>query len=59
MSCLAATLLPSLATAADEAVLNPFHDPIAQVTSGLPACPVPEEPLYTRQQYLDLAHERS
>lgn len=38
---------------------NPFDDPFVQVTSGIPACPVPAPPTYTEQQIRDLAHERS
>ena len=48
------------AGSADTDVLrNPFHDPMLQVTRGLPGCPEPEEPLYTEKEYRDLAHERS
>ncbi len=59
---LACTLLSGggLAHPADSDVLkNPFHDPVLQVTRGMPTCPVPEEPLYTELQYKMLAHERS
>jgi BON domain len=48
------------ADGADSDVLrNPFHDPVLQVTHGMPECPEPEEPLYTEKEYLELAHERS
>jgi hypothetical protein len=48
------------ATSADKDVLrNPFHDPMLQLTQGMPSCPVPEEPLYTEEEYRNLAHERS
>lgn len=48
------------AAAADADVLkNPFHDPMLQITRGMPECPEPEEPLYTEKEYRELAHERS
>jgi hypothetical protein len=57
---LACSLVASPAPGADNDVLrNPFHDPVLQVTHGMPACPVPEEPLYTEEEYRNLAHERS
>ncbi|MEO8543875.1 MAG: BON domain-containing protein [Burkholderiaceae bacterium] len=49
-----------LAQSADGDVLtNPFHDPVLQVTRGMPFCPVPAEPQYTEAEYRNLAHERS
>jgi hypothetical protein len=38
---------------------NPFNDPMLQLTNGMPECPVPEVPIYTGQEFLALAHERS
>ena len=38
---------------------NAFNDPFVQVTSAIPACPVPEGPLYTEAEVRDLAHVRS
>ena len=38
---------------------NAFSDPFVQVTSAIPACPVPEGPLYTEAEVRDLAHVRS
>lgn len=38
---------------------NAFNDPFVQVTSALPACPVPEGPLYTEAEVRELAHVRS
>jgi BON domain-containing protein len=48
-----------LGAAEEELLRNPFHDPFLQLTHGMPTCPEPEEPLYTRQEYINLAHERS
>jgi len=59
-TCLGAALLAVPARGANDDVLkNPFHDPFVQVTRGLAQCPVPEEPLYTEEEYRGLAHERS
>jgi hypothetical protein len=49
----------SAGSADTEVLRNPFHDPILQITRGMPGCPEPEEPLYTEKEYRDLAHERS
>ncbi|HCE93105.1 BON domain-containing protein [Acidovorax sp. SD340] len=38
---------------------NAFNDPFVQVTSAIPACPVPEGPLYTEAEVRELAHVRS
>ena len=38
---------------------NAFNDPFVQVTAAMPACPVPEGPLYTEAEVRDLAHVRS
>lgn len=46
-------------SAEGQTLRNPFHDPILQITRGMPSCPQPEEPLYTEQEYINLAHERS
>jgi hypothetical protein len=53
--CLAA--LPALAQ--DQLLRNPFHDPFLQITNGLPGCPVPEEPVYSPDEFRQLEHERS
>jgi hypothetical protein len=45
--------------AADEPRRNPFDDPFAAVTSGLPACPRAEAPLYTEEQIRNEAHDRA
>lgn len=46
---------PSLGTART----NAFNDPFVQVTSAMPACPVPEGPLYTETEVRDVAHVRA
>jgi hypothetical protein len=56
---LAICLLALPALAQDQPLRNPFNDPFLQITSGLPGCPVPEEPLYTQQEFRQLEHERS
>jgi BON domain-containing protein len=38
---------------------NVFHDPFLAVTNGLPACPVPEGPLFTEAEARAEAHGRS
>ena len=38
---------------------NAFNDPFVQVTSALPACPVPEGPLYAEAEVRELAHVRA
>lgn len=38
---------------------NAFNDPFVQVTHALPACPVPEGPLYTEAEVRELAHVRA
>jgi hypothetical protein len=61
--CAAFTLVCAYAVPAwcadDDVLKNPFHDPMLQVTRGMPDCPEPEQPLYTEKQYRELAHERS
>ena len=53
-------VLFSAATAlAQEELVNPFGDPFMQLTSGLPGCPVPSEPVYSKAEFQSLAHERS
>lgn len=48
------------ATSAEgQALRNPFHDPMLQITRGMPSCPQPEEPVYTKQEFIALSHERS
>ena len=64
LSCgVVAAMAPSLASAqvADSAAprTNAFNDPFVQVTSAIPACPVPEGPLYTQAEVRELAHVRS
>lgn len=44
---------------AQEELVNPFGDPFMQLTSWLPACPVPSEPVYSPSELQRLAHERS
>jgi len=53
-----AVALLLLPAAADEH-RNPFNDPFLRLTDGLPACPVPEVPLYSDDEMRSLAHERS
>ena len=43
---------------AAELLLNPFHDPFAQVTHGLARCPVASPPTYTRAEMRDVEHHR-
>ena len=50
---------PAAHCAEADLLSNPFHDPVLQVTRGMPSCPVPEEPQYTQEEYRSLAHERS
>jgi osmotically-inducible protein OsmY len=38
---------------------NWFDDPFVQVTTGIPACPVPEGPLLTQEQMRREAHDRA
>ena len=38
---------------------NVFHDPFVALTAGLPACPVPEGPLYSEAEAREAAHDRS
>ncbi len=38
---------------------NFFNDPFEQATSGIPACPVPQGPLITRQEMLAQTHGRA
>ena len=45
--------------AAAAARTNAFNDPFVQATAALPACPVPEGPLYTEAEVRELAHVRS
>ena len=42
-----------------ELFVNPFNDPMLQITKGMPGCPVPQVPTYTDDEYRKLAHERS
>jgi hypothetical protein len=57
---LCAGLACSWASRADgDPLRNPFHDPFLQVTNGMAGCPVPEEPLYTKEEFNQAAHERA
>jgi hypothetical protein len=56
---LAMCLLALPAIAQEQLLRNPFHDPFLQITNGLPGCPVPEEPVYTPDEFRQLEHERS
>src|SRR5664279_600197 len=58
LAALFASMAPAWC-ADDDVVKNPFHDPMLQVTRGLPDCPEPEVPLYTVKEFRALAHERS
>lgn len=40
------------------ALVNPFHDPFAQVTHTLPGCPVPSPPTYTPAEMHEVEHHR-
>ena len=63
--CLLLSAFPALAQGVQgaqgvqEELLNPFEDPFVQLTSGLPGCPVPSPPVYSRSEFQSLAHERS
>lgn len=52
-------LIPAATVLAQQELLNPFGDPFIQLTSGLPGCPVPSEPVYSQAEFRSLAHERS
>jgi len=57
-----AALLLALACAqavGQEVRRNPFGDPFIAVTSGLPGCPVPQEPVFTEEEFRAEAHDRS
>ena len=57
---IALAALSATGVRADDQILkNPFHDPVLQLTHGLPRCPQPEEPVYTQEEYRLLAHERA
>lgn len=56
---IALALLALLPAWAQAPARNPFGDPFIAVTSGLPGCPVPEEPVYTEEEYRAEAHDRS
>ena len=47
------------ASAGGEELTNYFNDPFAQITSGLPDCPVPRGPLVTRSEIRTEAHSRA
>ena len=44
---------------AQEVKRNPFDDPFIRVTNGLPACPEPEAPVYTEEEFRAQAHDRA
>ena len=44
---------------AQELKRNPFDDPFIRVTNGLPACPEPEGPGYTEEEFRAQAHDRA
>ncbi|MEW6704895.1 MAG: BON domain-containing protein [Pseudomonadota bacterium] len=44
---------------AQELRRNPFGDPFLRITSGLAACPAPEEPVFTEEEFRAEAHDRS
>jgi hypothetical protein len=41
-----------------ELLVNPFHDPFAQLTHGLASCPVPGPPTYTHAEMAEVEHHR-
>lgn len=47
------------ATADEPLRVNPFGDPILQVTAGFAGCAIPAPPVYTEQQVREAAHERA
>ena len=56
----ACSLFPAAAAAdAPDERANRFNDPFVQITSALPACPVPEPPGYTAQEATAEAHDRA
>lgn len=55
---LVAGLLLSGGAARAEERANVFGDPFIAATSAIPACPVPEGPLYTREEARAMEHER-
>lgn len=44
---------------AREPLLNPFHDPFAQVTHGLADCPQASPPTYTGAEMREVEHHRA
>jgi hypothetical protein len=44
---------------AGEVRVNPFDDPFLRVTDGLGACPVPQAPAFTEEEFRAEAHDRS
>ena len=57
--CFAGALTSAATGAAAAELVNPFHDPFVQLTSGIPSCPVPLEPRYSSDEFNQAAHERS
>jgi hypothetical protein len=57
---IAAFALGGLSAArADDLRRNPFGDPFLRITAGLPACPVPQEPVFTEEEFRAEAHDRA
>ena len=54
-----ALLLSACAAASAQPRSNHFADPFLQVSSAMPACPVPAPPGVTAQEVRDLEHDRS
>jgi hypothetical protein len=44
---------------AEDVRRNPYDDPFIQITNGWPACPAPEGPVYTEEEFRGQAHDRS
>ena len=56
LACMLAGAMPT--AHARTLLLNPFHDPFAQVTAGLAHCPVASPPTYTRAELREVEHHR-
>lgn len=58
--CMLLSAWPALAGAAEglPVLVNPFHDPFAQVTSGMAGCPRPSPPTYTHAEMQQAEHHR-
>ncbi|MFC3108322.1 hypothetical protein ACFQAT_01615 [Undibacterium arcticum] len=53
------TMLANPAAAADDARANRGNDPFFQVSSAIPACPLPLGPLQTQHEWREQAHYRA